>query len=54
MTLQYKNIEDRNLYNIETGVKLKKYLAVKEIPLIITLTENNLSVSKEIFGKHWL
>ena len=48
MTLQYKNIEDRNLYNIETGVKLKNYLAVKEIPLIITLTENNLSVSKEI------
>ena len=48
MTLQYKNSDDINLYNITTGVKLKNYLAVKEIPLIITLTENNLSVSKEI------
>ena len=48
MTLEYKNSEDQNLYNLTTGTRLKNYLATKEIPLIITLTEGELTVSQEI------
>ncbi len=48
MSLQYKDASDQALYNIETGEKLKNYLAVKEICLIISITEDNLTVSQEI------
>lgn len=47
ITLSYKNEADQNLYNIETGQRLKNYLATKEITLIATASENNISISKE-------
>lgn len=47
MTLSYKNITDSNIYNITTGERLKNYLNTKEITLILTLTENGLTFSKE-------
>lgn len=48
MTLSYKNSSDSALYNIETGERLKNYLATKLVPLIITYTKNGYSVTSEI------
>ncbi len=47
ITLSYKNQDDKNIYNLTTGEKLKNYLATKYITLIATLNESGVSISKE-------
>ena len=47
ITLSYKNQDDKNIYNLTTGEKLKNYLATKYITLIATLNEAGLTLSKE-------
>ena len=39
--------DDKNIYNLTTGEKLKNYLATKYITLIATLNESGVSISKE-------
>lgn len=48
MTLAYKNSSDSKIYNIETGERLKNYLATKLITLTITYTVGDYSVSSDI------
>ncbi len=47
ISLSYKNQSDANLYNITTGERLKNYLATKLIPLVATIQQDGLTLSKE-------
>ena len=47
ITLSYQNELDSNIYNLNTGERLKNYLSTKYITLIATLNENGIVLSKE-------
>lgn len=48
MKIEYKDTSDASLYDITTGTRLKNYLATKIITLILSLTENDITVSREV------